>query len=420
MSPLPTAQVTVETLGGLGDGIASLNGRPVFIPKSCPGDRLDVRIVHENQHGLQGVITHILSPGPARQTAPCRYFERCGGCTLQQLAPPHYREFKTRMLHSALAQGGFPRPEADVLFLPPGTRRRVEFKVKQVGDRIALAFHELRSHTPIAVDECMVLKPELQSLIAPLAAALSATTFTPHPYAVSLTAADSGIDMTLTFKGGDIRSLPKMDRLCKELGLARISVRTPDTKPQTVADIAPVEMQLGAYRIALPADAFLQATAEGQSHLTKVVMEAAGNVSSVVDLFCGIGTYSFPLSHVARTHAVEMDEDMVGSVHASIKRHAVKNLSCEQRDLFKYPLTAKELERFDMAVINPPRIGAKVQTQQLAQSPVATIAMVSCNPATFARDARILKQSGFTLASVQGIDQFLWSQHLEIIAVFKR
>ena len=140
------------------------------------------------------------------------------------------------------------------------------------------------------------------------------------------------------------------------------------------------------------------------------------NAASVVDLFCGIGTYSFCLSESTKVHAVEGDADMI----AAIRRHATPSLSVEQRDLFKNPLTAKELARFDAAIINPPRIGAKAQTEQLAQSDIGTICMVSCNPASFARDAKILGSAGFTLAQAQGIDQFVYSPHLEITGVFTR
>ena len=413
-------EITVESLGGLGDGVGTVNGKPVFIPKACAGDRLEIQIVHENHDRLQGVITQILAPGLTRQKAPCPYFERCGGCTLQQLVPNTYRAFKTQMLHSALERAGFPTPSAEVIFIPPHSRRRVEFKVKHDNDAIALAFHDLRSHTPTVIDACLLLVPELQSLIAPLNERLSYQPFSTALYSVSLTAADSGIDMLLTFKNIDIHALPSQEKLAHDLGIARISARAPDTKAIILANRSPVEMQLGSFAIALPPESFLQATAEGQSILTRIALEATKPSNAVVDLFCGIGSYSFPLSVHAKVHAVELDAGMVQTMQANIKRRAIANITAEQRDLFKHPLSAQELAIFSAAILNPPRLGAKTQTLALAQSTIKTIVMISCNPATFSRDAAILKQAGFMIETVCGVDQFLWSQHLEIAAVFKR
>jgi len=381
-------EVTIESLGGLGDGIASLGGKPIFIPKSCVGDRLEVNIVQEKSDKFHGAISKVLSPGPTRQPAPCSHFEQCGGCTMQQLAPASYREFKTRMLHGALAQAGFPSPESSVLFLPPHTRRRVECKIHYDNGKVQLAFHALRSHTPVIISECPVLHPELEALIAPLGEALSELPFAEQLFSVSLTKADSGIDLLLTFKKGDINALPNLDWLGKKLSLGRISAQIPDSKPKILSQLHPVEMQLGDYAITLPPGAFLQATAEGQTALVNAVMEATIGQSSAVDLFCGIGTYSFPLSRKMKTHAVEGEKDMVEAIRSAAARHGIKNLSSEQRDLMQFPLTAKELNAYEAA--------------------------------TFARDAAILKKSGFALTSAQGIDQFLWSQHLEIVAVFRR
>ena len=381
---------------------------------------MDVNIVHENRDGYQAVISKILAPGPTRQVAPCPYFDRCGGCTLQQLIPESYRAFKTQMLHGVLERAGFPNANAQVKFLPPRSRRRVEFKVKHDQDRIALAFHELRSHVAVAVDECLLLVPQLQALIAPLNERLSHQVFSEALYSVSVTAADIGIDMLLTFKDYDLSALPPLESLAGKLGVARIFVRTQDAKAVIAANIAPVEMQLGPDAIALPPESFLQATGEGQAELTRIALEATQSASAVVDLFCGIGSYSFPLSQYTKTHAVELDASMVQSVERGIKRHSIANLTAEKRDLFKQPLSAQELSKFSAAIINPPRLGAKAQTQALAQSRINTIAMISCNPSTFARDALILKQAGFACESVQGIDQFVWSPHLEIAAVFKR
>lgn len=414
-------EVTIDALGGLGDGIARLHGKPIIIPKTCGGDRLKVQIIRETKDCYHGVMTDLIHPGPERQTPPCQYFDRCGGCTMQHLVPSAYSDFKHRLLHEAIARTGFAAPQSEVIFLPAHTRRRVEFKLHHTKSNVSLAFHALRSHTPVVVSECLVLHPALQSLIGPLSNALSALPGVDAIYAVSATIADEGIDLVLIAKQ-PVALLPSaLELLCTVTGIARVSTRIGDDAPRVAHEASPVKMHLGGYPVALPPGAFLQATAQGQQLLTEHVVRAIKpNAASVIDLFCGIGTYSFSLSRHAKTHAVEGDQTMVDTITSTVSKEQIKGLTAERRDLFKNPLPASVLKRFDAAVINPPRAGAKAQTEQIANSGIPTVVMISCNPATFARDAAILRLAGYTLAFIQGIDQFLWSQHLEIAAVFKK
>jgi len=415
-----TATVRVESLGGLGDGIARLNGKPVFIPKSIPGDELLVRIIHENRDGLQAQIETILTPGPHRIIPPCGYYDICGGCSLQHFSDPYYRDFKTRVLRNSITHAGYSNIPSEVTFISPSTRRRVEFKIDHSGAQPALAYHAPKSHTPVTIKNCLILTPELQSLIGPLNHALSQWQFTPTLYALSLTAADSGIDMLLTVRGELIPPMPDMKPWCETLGINRISIRTREGKPEILAQIKAVEMNLGGYSIPLPPDAFLQATAQGQELLTEAALEACDGNQDVADLFCGIGTYSFAASKLANVHAIEGDAGMVRAMQSSVKTNAIAALHASQRDLFKNPLKPSELSRFNAVIINPPRLGAKAQCEELARSQIKTITMISCNPATFARDAKILKTAGFDLVSASGIDQFVFSQHLEVVAQFRR
>lgn len=398
---------------------------PVFIPKSSSGDRLKVRIIHQNRDGMQARIEDIISPGPQRVLSPCTYFDRCGGCSLQQLSLNSYREFKTGIVHNALTHAGYSNASADILFLPPDSRRRVEFKIAHNTEKPALAFHEPRSHTPITIDKCLILHPQLQALIAPVNAILADAEFTRYLYALSLTLSDTGIDMLLTFQteawqnGNALSSIPNMG-ICARLGINRISARGRKGAPRIIETVQPVEMKLDGYAIPLPPDAFLQATLEGQQYLTEKALSACKGASGIIDLFSGIGTYSFAASRLAPTHAAEGDTSMVEAMQSSIGRHGITSLSCEQRDLFKHPFSRRELALYDAAIINPPRAGAKNQCRELAASGIANIAMISCNPATFARDARILKEAGYRLTSATAIDQFVFSPHIELVAVFHR
>lgn len=418
--PLPVlpALVTVESLGGLGDGIATLDGTPVFIPKSCPGDRIMARVVHQNRDGMYAKIEELVTPGPGRHIPPCRYFDRCGGCSLQQLSPDSYREFKSRTFQNAITHAGYDGSNAEISFLPSDTRRRVEFKIDMQSGKPLLAFHEPRSHTPIAIERCLILHPQLQALIAPVNAWLADAPFASGLFALSLTLADSGTDMLLTFRGPDMPQAIPLDGVCARLGVNRINLRPREGKAATAASAAPVTMALAGYDIPLPPDAFLQATAEGQKLLTESALAACDGAKQVVDLFCGIGTYSFPASRRVKTHAAEGDTGMIQAMREAIGRHGITSLSCEARDLFKNPFSAGELAGYDAAIINPPRLGARAQCEQLALARIPRIALISCNPATFTRDARILKAAGYRMASAMGVDQFVYSPHLELTALF--
>jgi 23S rRNA (uracil1939-C5)-methyltransferase len=406
--------ITIKSLGGLGDGIADLNGKPVFVSKACAGDVLDIRIVHETKEALRGEIISVIKPGSDRATADCRYFSECGGCSLQQLSITAYQTFKQRMATEALAHAGFPDTKINTVFLRANTRRRVEFK--WTGNK--LAYYAARSHTMVPVETCSILDPKLEALMPALAKALKPF---PNIKTVGLTLADSGIELLLNLSDNHRPDKTAFEQLAVSLKLARVGVISENREYTTAVKRDPVTMDFGGHEVAFPPDAFLQASKEGERLLTEAVVKGVGDATSVVDLFSGIGTYSFPLVKTARVHAVELDTPMVQSFAKNVKTLGLSDrLSVEERDLFRKPLSARELERFDAVVINPPRIGAKEQTKQIAESGIKRVVMVSCNPATFARDAKALKAAGFALTHAQAVDQFVYSPHLEIVAVFQR
>jgi 23S rRNA (uracil1939-C5)-methyltransferase len=422
--PIPShdsfSEVTVSSLGGLGDGLASLNGKPLFIEKAAAGDRLKIRIIHESKEALRGEIVEVLEAGPDRIAPPCPYFSRCGGCGLQHITEISYQAGKRRVLAQALAHAGFPDTKAELTFLPAATRRRVEFKITPTSNGFSFAYYASRSRDVVAVENCLILEPALQMLMQPLSKALGAWAHSNLIKSVSLTATDSGLDMVIncTAPAPDTSGL---EALAERFNIARISLGVPDRKIKPVAGGAAVTMRLGKYDVAIPAGAFLQASREGQRLLTEAVVAGVQGTRSIADLFCGIGTYSFALAKTATLHAVEGDMEMVKNLKLMVHFHGIQRFfTTEQRDLFKNPLTAAELARFDCVIVNPPRPGAKTQCEEIAKSKVSKVVMVSCNPASFARDAKALKAAGFALTHVQGIDQFVYSPHLEIVSVFER
>jgi 23S rRNA (uracil1939-C5)-methyltransferase len=410
--------VTITALGGLGDGIGEHNGLPVFLEKAAVGDVLSVRLTQSTRQFHRGEIVEILAPGPERVPASCPHFARCGGCSLQQLGEDAYRAHKHKVLADALAHAGFAGAHAELVFLPMASRRRVELKWSDG----KFAYYAPRSRQLVAIDQCLILEPALQALLPKLAEALRGWPQAHVLKTISLTAADSGVDVVINLLS-DPSHTPQNQfwpALAETLSLGRVVLGG-----KVVAQRQPITMRLGEVDVPLPPDAFLQATREGQRLLSEAVVSAVfpprvGKSLSIADLFCGLGTYSFALAKHARVYAVELDTSMSRALAQQAKAAGMAQLSAETRDLFTAPLTAAELARFDAVVINPPRPGAKAQCEEIGKSTVQKLVMVSCSPASFARDAKILKNAGFSMVSAQGIDQFVYSGHLEIVAVFGR
>ncbi|MBV8939429.1 MAG: class I SAM-dependent RNA methyltransferase [Alphaproteobacteria bacterium] len=410
--------LSIERLGGLGDGMATHGGVTVVVPKSAAGDFLRVRVTARRQGALLAEIETVLAPGPGRAAAPCPHYaphaDHCGGCSLQHLSETAYREFKRTSLSEALRKAGFTAAPAEMVFLSAATRRRVTFTLLPRGEGgTQLSLLQSNSHRPVPVNACLLLTPALQAFLPGLHETLRGISL-PASAGLQLTDTAHGIDLLFRLPAAakpalfaPIAALPSA---------ARVSVAWQD-QLHIIAETVPVTMHLGAFDVKLPPGAFLQPTAEGQQRITDFVLRELAGCTRVADLFAGIGTYSLPLLAQARVHAFEGDAAMTAALRQAAKGETFR---ATRRDLFCNPLLPAELNAFDAAVINPPRAGARAQCGEIARSRVKRVAMVSCNPATFVRDATLLRQAGFRLQSALGLDQFTWSAHLEIIARFDR
>lgn len=370
---------------------------------------VEASLIQQTKEFSRAHITRIITPGPDRTTPFCPHFDTCGGCSLQHLSDTAYRAFKTRVVRDAMAHAGFADVACEMVFLPRASRRRVEFHVSQS----RLAFFGLRSKTLMPVEQCPILVPKLQALISPLNALLAEIS---QVLSVNLTAADRGVDVFLRMGalGNDARAA--MKSFAETHDIARVCVQLSDGSIRTIVQRAPVLMCFGNDDIPLPPEAFLQPTQEGQRALTQFAIENSAGAKQIADLFCGLGTYSLPLRAKATVHAVENDATMI----AALANHPGNKLTTERRDLFIHPLSAQELARFDTVLLNPPRAGAKTQCEELARSSVKKVIMISCNPASFARDIKLLKESGFTMQKCISIDQFSYSPHIELACVLTR
>jgi 23S rRNA (uracil1939-C5)-methyltransferase len=348
----------------------------------------------------------------------CAHFGTCGGCTYQDMTPDSYRALKRDMVVTALARRGFADAMvAQTVEVAPATRRRAAFKVEKRDGAVAIGFHAARSHAIVDMRECRVLTPGLVALVAPLRAMMAALLRDGEAAELRVTETDAGFDVSLDWKrAGDPSVNAEIARWAPKLRLARVTA-----KSETLIALAQPRVEFGKADVKLPPDAFLQPTRDGEAALQARVLDATKGAKRIADLFAGCGTFALVLAQQARVHAVERDGAMLEALAAAARAtQGLKPVTVEKRDLFKQPLTPPELAGFDAVVLDPPRAGAAAQAAQLAHSRVRRIAYVSCDPASFARDARILADGGYRMGAVTPVDQFLWSSHIELVAAFTR
>ncbi|MEI6986602.1 MAG: class I SAM-dependent RNA methyltransferase [Rhodospirillaceae bacterium] len=420
--------VTITMIGASGDGIGEASagktsGGRVFVPLTVPGDRVMVRLGPCSGEGRRGQVVAWLERGPDLAAPSCGHFGRCGGCTLQHLAEPVYQSWKLGRVTAALERGGLaPLPKHGLESSGPGGRRRATFSLMRRGKALLAGFIERRGDRLVDLERCPVLAPELLGLLPALRRAL--LTVLPDGGRADAVVAlfEGGIDMLLVGPSRlDLKARQALAGLAVSADLLRLSWQ-PDarTAPEPVAARRPVLAWFGGVAVEVPPGAFLQASAEGEAALVALVLAGVGESSCVADLFAGCGTFSLPLATGGgrRVHAVEGD----GPAMAALARAArgLSGVSTEMRDLARQPLRPEELARFGAVVFDPPRAGAAAQAAALAESAVPLVVAVSCNPATFSRDARLLRNGGYRLLTVQAVDQFLWSAHVELVAVFRR
>jgi 23S rRNA (uracil1939-C5)-methyltransferase len=397
----------IEKLAGLGDGMGTFDCKKVFVPYTLPGDVVRAVIKRDTSDAAYASLQTVITPGKGRVPAVCRHFGSCGGCSLQHVAKGQYREFKQQMAQHAVRKAGFdPALVRPILCMPADSRRRIEMKL----EKGKLGYYAQYTHRLVDVEECPVLEPALEALVLAIKKQL---VWLPDVTGIQINGVDEGYDVVVICR--DATSV----MLEPHAAMRRLSLRNADGV-KTVFSHDPVTVTLGGIPVEVPPQAFLQTSRAALEAMTQWVLEAVKGKSRILDLFAGIGTYSIPLATTAKVMAMEGEQAMVDAMRKAILSHDLTRLTAEQRDLFAQPMTAEALAQFDAVVINPPRTGAKAQCEQIAASAVPTVAMVSCNPATFARDARILKEGGYTLLHATPIDQFVYSSHLEILAVFEK
>ncbi len=404
--------LTIERIGHLGDGIAQGPQGAVFVPQMLPGE-----VVTGDLTGDRLLNAKIVTPSTARVKPPCAHARACGGCLMQHASDAFVADWKTGIITGALAGQGLSAPMRPILTSPPRSRRRATLSGKRTKGGAMIGFHGRASDTLVQVPHCQLLHPDLMATFPALEALVITGGSRTAELALTVTRMAGGTDVLVT--GGkpldaDLRLA--LARLVEHHALSRLT-----WDGETVALRAMPLQPFGRARVPLPPGAFLQATDHGEASLLTAVRETVGPARRIADLFAGAGTFALPLAERAEVHAVEGDAAMIAALDKGARMaQGLKPLTVEVRDLFRRPLDEADLKGFDAVVIDPPRAGAEAQTARLAQSSVPVIAYVSCNPATFARDAKVLVDAGYTIDWVQPMDQFRWSAHVELVARLSR
>lgn len=410
------ARLVIDRLGQRGEGVAKREGETVFVPTALSGET----VLAEVDRGRARLVD-IVTPSPDRVPAFCPYFAHCGGCAVQTLAAPSYRDWKRGLVVHALAEAGVVAEVAPLVDAHGEGRRRATFHARTIRDsrgraRVATGFMRARAHDVIEIDACPLLAPAMAGSITAARGLAAALVVTSRPLDIVVTATAGGLDIDLRGAGAlqpDARQA--LIAAAEHFDLARLA-----NHGETIIARRMPFLTMGRAKIVPPPGVFLQATVAGEEQLAALVRAAVGPARRVLDLFAGIGTFALRLADTAEVRSVEADSAALAALDQAARQATLaRPVTSERRDLFRRPLVGEELDRFEAAVFDPPRVGAKAQARALGAANLATLAAVSCNPQSFARDARILSEAGYRLESVTPIDQFRHSQHVEIVGVFR-
>jgi 23S rRNA (uracil1939-C5)-methyltransferase len=405
--------VTIERLGHLGHGIArDQDSGPLYVPGTLPGE-----VVEGTPDGDRLSDPKIITPSTERVKPPCRHARTCGGCQLQHASNAFVASWKQQVVETALAGQGLTAEFLPLVTSPPNSRRRATLSARRTKSGVLIGFHARASDSITEIPDCQLLHPGILAAFPGLQTLVMAGGSRTTELSLQVTLTRGGPDVVVT-GGKPLDSTLRMDlaRLVETHAFSRLT-----WDAETVALRDRPALTMGPATVVPPPGAFLQATAQGEAALLAAVKHALGPQKRVVDLFSGVGTFTLPLAETMEVHAVEGDPAMTKALDLAARNTPnLHRISTETRDLFRRPLEPDELTSFTAAVIDPPRAGAEAQTDRLAQSKIPVIAAVSCNPVTFARDAKTLLAAGYRLDWIQVVDQFRWSTHIELVARLSR
>jgi 23S rRNA (uracil1939-C5)-methyltransferase len=411
-----TERLTIVGIAHRGDGIAETPEGPLYVPYTLPGETVDVERVPG--HPDRRHLLHIASASAERIAPICPHFGVCGGCAMQHWDTGRYREWKRGLVVGALAQAGIPAAVEPLIDAHGEGRRRATFHARHThNDVVEVGFSTLRARQLVAIDRCPILAPSMEHALKSAWAVGETLGETRKPLDIQVTATKGGLDVDVRGSGElKVTHSTALAKVARQAGLARIT-----RHGELIVQNAPPVVTMGRARVTLPPGGFLQATEAGEAMLARLVLEHAGKAKSIADLFCGVGPFALRLAERARVAAFDQDAAAIAAIkQAASGVSGLKPVEAAARDLFRRPLVAQELSRFDAVVFDPPRQGEQMQAVELAKSKVPVVIAVSCSPATFARDAKLLLDGSYRLTRVTPVDQFRYSPHVELVARFER
>lgn len=401
--------VTVTALGAKGDGIVDTPDGPLHVPYALPGETVSVEV-----SGNRARLVDLIEAAPQRIDPACRHFGTCGGCSVQHLRMQDYAVWKRQILDKALRARGIETDPDALVPCDMSSRRRAGFSVRASGKTVQLGFHRMRDNRLVDIETCPVLLPQISGRLDGLRQLARLTGGARRPVRMLVTATETGLDVDLErVVELTARTAPKTADLLSRNAIARLSC-----DGQTVMEVRKPLIMFGGVAVTPPPGGFLQATVAAENSMSKLIGEHVLPARRIADLFSGCGTFTLRLAAHSAVHAVEDHPGSVAALDAAARNASgLKPVTSERRDLFRRPLMPPELRRFDAVVFDPPRAGAEEQARMIARSSVPRVAAVSCNPGTLARDLRILLDGGYRLERIVPIDQFLWSPHVEAVAL---
>jgi 23S rRNA (uracil1939-C5)-methyltransferase len=410
-------RLTIDHVGHLGDGVAYAGGQTMFVPYTLGGETVEVAPV-PGHHPDRRRLIEVERASPQRIAPFCRHFGTCGGCAIQHWEVERYRAWKRELVVETLAQAKIACDVHPLIDAHGLGRRRITLHAR-IGphDVLKVGFSAANSHDIIPVDRCPILDPGLSGALDAAWAIAEPLTPTGKPLDIQFTATDSGLDVDVRGSGPlPSRLIATLSRVAEQHDLARLT-----RHGELVLMRAPPTIGIGAAQVTLPPGSFLQATVAGEQALAALVSDHCKRAKHIADLFCGVGPFALRLATKSRISAFDSDAGAVTALQkAATSTSGLKPVKAETRDLFRRPLVPQELRNFDAIVFDPPRQGAQAQAIQLAASKIPVVVAVSCNVATFARDARILIDGGYQIEGVTPVDQFRHTPHVELVARFAR
>lgn len=406
-------ELVIDRLGAQGDGIATAQAGNVFVPFTLQGEKVTVM-----GDGKRRDLESVISPSSTRINPICTHFGKCGGCQLQHMEAGAYLQWKRDIVVAALRAENIDALVEPVQAFEKGNRRRAVFAAKQTSEGVVIGYQERHSHALIALAECPVLVPAIINELPAIKSAISGLLSPKDASHVTVLCCANGLDIALECKEMPSTQQRKNTiRRFMETKFCRLSVNG-----EVLVELKSPRLTFGATDITPAPGVFVQAMKPAELAMSDLVKNHLAKCKKTADLFCGIGTFALQLAEFSSVIALESDEASIQALVLAWRETAgkLRTINAEKRDLYRRPLTSAEMKKIDGVVFDPPRAGAEMQAKQLAKSKVKKIAAVSCNPTTLARDLRILMDGGYKLISVTPLDQFIYTPHVEIVALLQR